>query len=370
MAELTLRLVFSLAIVLGLLILCARVAGKRFKGRHDAMVQIVHRQPIGRHATVSVVNVNGRILVLGTTDQQVRLLTELDPEDAEAAEDAAEWAAEEFAAEAVEELVEAEVAAAYDEQHVEDGHEPDRGGPLEAGIGNDRLLTLLPGGDPTLPVELHAAFVAGAPTALPEAPAGGRHAALPPGRHAAQHVDQHVDLPAEVAAEAHVEARVETPTEIYTGSHAAVRPAPRTEPQPEVDDDERLATPESVAKALRALAALDALQGRPTRTRPATVEVPAAMLLAEEPAQGFAPTYAESLLEELADSADGVDTTPRSRRRTAAEPSAGAARRATARRGSRARVSAPVTDNGRLAGSVLSTRTWRQAWGAVSGKAS
>ena len=79
MTELTIRLIVSLAIVLGLLLLCARVAGRRFQGRRDAVVQVVHRQPIGRHASVSVVNVSGRILVLGTTDQEVRLLTELDP---------------------------------------------------------------------------------------------------------------------------------------------------------------------------------------------------------------------------------------------------------------------------------------------------
>src|SRR3954454_20384929 len=85
MIELTVRLVFSLSVVLGLLFLCARLAGRRFKSRHDALVQLVHRQPIGRHASVSVVNVGGRILVLGTTDQEVRLLTELDP--AEIAED-------------------------------------------------------------------------------------------------------------------------------------------------------------------------------------------------------------------------------------------------------------------------------------------
>jgi len=81
MIELTVRLVFSLSVVLGLLFLCARLAGRRFQGRGDALVQVVHRQPIGRHASLSIVNVGGRILVLGTTDQQVRLLTELDPAD-------------------------------------------------------------------------------------------------------------------------------------------------------------------------------------------------------------------------------------------------------------------------------------------------
>jgi flagellar protein FliO/FliZ len=86
-AELTIRLVFSLAVVLGLLLLCARLAGRRFQGRQDAMVQVVHRQPISRNASVSVVNVGGRVLVLGTTDQEVRLLAELDPSEVDGATD-------------------------------------------------------------------------------------------------------------------------------------------------------------------------------------------------------------------------------------------------------------------------------------------
>lgn len=79
MVELVVRLVFSLAVVLGLLLLCIRMAGKRFTSKNDALVQVVHRQALSRSATVSVVNVGGRVLVLGTTEQEVRLLTELDP---------------------------------------------------------------------------------------------------------------------------------------------------------------------------------------------------------------------------------------------------------------------------------------------------
>lgn len=79
MVELVVRLVFSLAVVLGLLLLCVRMAGKRFTSKNDALVQVVHRQALSRSATVSVVNVGGRVLVLGTTEQEVRLLTELDP---------------------------------------------------------------------------------------------------------------------------------------------------------------------------------------------------------------------------------------------------------------------------------------------------
>jgi flagellar protein FliO/FliZ len=88
-AELTVRLVFSLAVVLGLLMLCARLAGRRFQGRHDTMVQVVHRQHISRNASVSVVNVAGRVLVLGSTDSEVRLLTELDPHEVDGSSETA-----------------------------------------------------------------------------------------------------------------------------------------------------------------------------------------------------------------------------------------------------------------------------------------
>ena len=83
MIELTVRLVFSLAVVLGLLLLCARLAGRRFQGRRDALVRVVHRQPISRNASVSIVSVGSRVLVLGATDQQVRLLAELDAGEVE-----------------------------------------------------------------------------------------------------------------------------------------------------------------------------------------------------------------------------------------------------------------------------------------------
>jgi flagellar protein FliO/FliZ len=226
MAELTLRLVVSLAIVLGLLMLCARFAGRRFQGRCDAVVQVVHRQPIGRHASVSVVNVSGRILVLGTTDQEVRLLTELDPDDL----------ADDSELEEPADLV------------------PDAGDPL---------LTLLPGGDA---VDFR----------------------LTPGR----------------------------------------------------------ASTASIARALEALDSVrvSSLHSAPV---PTSVEVPAATLLAEEPA-------------------------PRPGRHSAAKPGArrAAPRRATARRGGRVQPAASAEHDGALAGSLLSARTWRQAWVAVSGHAS
>jgi len=81
MLGLVVRLVCSLAVVLGLLLLIARFAGKRFQGRVGAPVQILHRQPISRGSSVAVVSVGTRILVLGSTEQQVTLLTELEPDE-------------------------------------------------------------------------------------------------------------------------------------------------------------------------------------------------------------------------------------------------------------------------------------------------
>jgi flagellar protein FliO/FliZ len=79
--ELTVRLVLSLSLVVGLLLLLARFGGRRFRGKNDAMVRVLHRQHLSRSTAVSVVAVGNRVLVLGTSDQQVRVLAELDPEE-------------------------------------------------------------------------------------------------------------------------------------------------------------------------------------------------------------------------------------------------------------------------------------------------
>ncbi|GAB3761225.1 flagellar protein FliO/FliZ [Nocardioides ginsengisegetis] len=81
MLELTVRLVFSLAVVVGLLLLIARFGSKRMRGHHGALVRVLHRQPLTRTTSVSVVTVGSRVLVLGTTEQQVRVLAELDPSE-------------------------------------------------------------------------------------------------------------------------------------------------------------------------------------------------------------------------------------------------------------------------------------------------
>jgi flagellar protein FliO/FliZ len=79
--ELTIRLVVSLAIVVGLLLLLARFGQRRFHGQAGALVRVVHRQALSRTSAVAVVTVGSRVLVLGTTEHQVSILTELEPEE-------------------------------------------------------------------------------------------------------------------------------------------------------------------------------------------------------------------------------------------------------------------------------------------------
>ncbi|HWJ07994.1 MAG TPA: flagellar biosynthetic protein FliO [Nocardioides sp.] len=78
---LLLRLLGSLAVVVGLLLLIARFAGRRFRTTNDAVIQVVHRQALGRGQGVAVVAVGTRVLVLGTTEQQVTLLAEVEPDE-------------------------------------------------------------------------------------------------------------------------------------------------------------------------------------------------------------------------------------------------------------------------------------------------
>jgi len=81
MLELTIRLIVSLAIVVGLLLLLARFGARKFRGQAGALVRVVHRQPLSRTSAVAVVTVGSRVLVLGTTEHQVSILTELEPEE-------------------------------------------------------------------------------------------------------------------------------------------------------------------------------------------------------------------------------------------------------------------------------------------------
>ncbi len=78
MVELAVRLVFSLAVVVGLLLLTVKVSARKFRPRNGAAVRIVHRQALSRGTAVAVVEVGNRVLVLGTTEHQVNVLAELE----------------------------------------------------------------------------------------------------------------------------------------------------------------------------------------------------------------------------------------------------------------------------------------------------
>ncbi len=86
MIELVIRLVFSLAVVVGLLLVLTKLSANRFRGSADAFVRVVHRQTLSRSSALAVVAVGSRVLVLGTTEQQVQLLTELDADELDLAE--------------------------------------------------------------------------------------------------------------------------------------------------------------------------------------------------------------------------------------------------------------------------------------------
>jgi flagellar protein FliO/FliZ len=77
--ELVLRIGFSLLIVFGLMWALARVVRRPLTGRRGpGSLAVLQRQQLSRGSSVAVVQVAGRALVLGVTDQQVSLLGETD----------------------------------------------------------------------------------------------------------------------------------------------------------------------------------------------------------------------------------------------------------------------------------------------------
>ncbi len=77
MLGLLLRVVLSLVVVLGIIWFFAR-GGRRWGGS-SRLVRLAGRQTLSRTASLAVVQVADRVLVLGVSDSGVRLLTELDP---------------------------------------------------------------------------------------------------------------------------------------------------------------------------------------------------------------------------------------------------------------------------------------------------
>ncbi|MCL8027685.1 flagellar biosynthetic protein FliO [Nocardioides bruguierae] len=82
MGELAIRMVVSLLVVVGLMLLVAKVAVKRNRTVRDTGLQVIGRQQLGKGSGLAVVTVGGRTLLLGTTDNQVNLITELTDQSA------------------------------------------------------------------------------------------------------------------------------------------------------------------------------------------------------------------------------------------------------------------------------------------------
>lgn len=76
MIEVTLRVIFSLAVVLLLMWGLARLVRKPLGGRGAGGLAVLTRQGLSRGASVAVVRVDDRALVLGVTEASVTLLAE------------------------------------------------------------------------------------------------------------------------------------------------------------------------------------------------------------------------------------------------------------------------------------------------------
>ena len=83
MVVLALRVLLSLAVVLGLFWVVARTGSRKLGGRDRALIRVRGRQALSRGSSLAVVEVGGRVLVVGVSDGGVRLLTEMDPHDLE-----------------------------------------------------------------------------------------------------------------------------------------------------------------------------------------------------------------------------------------------------------------------------------------------
>jgi flagellar protein FliO/FliZ len=84
--ELAIRVVLSLAVVLGLFWMVARTGSRKLGGRDRKLVTVRSRQALSRGSSLAVVEVGSRVLVVGVSDGGIRLLTELDPQELEGRE--------------------------------------------------------------------------------------------------------------------------------------------------------------------------------------------------------------------------------------------------------------------------------------------
>ena len=75
------RLVLCLAFIAAVLLFASRVAKKRGLGGATGVIEVVARQRMGRASSVSVLRVAGRVLVVGSTEEQVTLLAEVEDDE-------------------------------------------------------------------------------------------------------------------------------------------------------------------------------------------------------------------------------------------------------------------------------------------------
>jgi flagellar protein FliO/FliZ len=85
MTWMIIRLVLCLAFVGGVLLFASRVAQKRGLGGATGVIEVVARQRMGRASSVSVLRVAGRVLVVGSTEEQVTLLAEVEDDELQTA---------------------------------------------------------------------------------------------------------------------------------------------------------------------------------------------------------------------------------------------------------------------------------------------
>lgn len=361
MGELLVRMVVSLAVVVGLLILLSRVAARRFQGRSGSTIEVLHRQALGKAASVSIVSVAGRVLVLGATEQQVNVLTELAPDALEPA------APGEGTDENADEVWDGEELDATPPSPVLAGTH--RGGAteqvpsLEALLAEPDLVTLEERFGRPAPAHTAPTHAAPVGAAYGAAPAAATAPAAPVGAAAVAALDEEDPIlpedPSYAAFASQLRAQLASgqladPAPVAgSGRHAA--PAPALELPPAVTGG---------ARAARPLAAAPYAAPAPAPT-PAPVDPAAAASTAPSTA-AMAADIAALRAALLAAQLQAASPAP-------AVPAAPAARPSRAeRRAAQARTAAALTaqDQGALAGSVLSPTTWKQAFRAVNRRAS
>jgi flagellar protein FliO/FliZ len=85
--ESVVRVVVSLAVVLGLFWMVARTGSRKLGGHDRGLMRVRSRQSLSRGSSLAVVEVGSRVLVVGVSDSGVRLLTEMDPAELSAPAD-------------------------------------------------------------------------------------------------------------------------------------------------------------------------------------------------------------------------------------------------------------------------------------------